>query len=176
MQIEVVAENLKIPWGMQIAENGDLYFTERPGRVRVIAHGELQEEPLYTFEEPFITFGESGLLGIVLDPNHAENGYLYVMHSYEEGSEIYNRVVRLVEKDGMATMDQVLIDQIPGGRIHNGGRIEIGPDGKLYITTGDSGIATLAQNPESLGEKILRINLDGSIPEDNPFANSPVYT
>jgi glucose/arabinose dehydrogenase len=172
----IIADNLEVPWSMAVSETGRIYFTERPGRIRLIENGILQEEPLYVFDPPFTTFGESGLMGIVLDPNHSQNGYLYVMHSYVDGPEILNRVVRLVEEDGEVYMDHILIDEIPGSRIHNGGRIKIGPDGKLYITTGDAGISTLAQNPSNLAGKILRLELDGSIPVDNPDPNSPIYS
>ena len=102
--------------------------------------------------------------------------YIYVMHSYAEGNKIYNRVVRLVEKNNKASVDRVLLDKIPGGRIHNGGRIKIGPDQKLYITTGDAGNSALAQDLTSVAGKILRIELDGGIPADNPIINSPIYS
>lgn len=98
------------------------------------------------------------------------------MHSYLENNKIYNRIVRLIEKDNKASIDAIIIDSIPGGQIHNGGRIKIGPDNKLYITTGDSGNPALAQDLKSTAGKILRIELDGSIPKDNPFVNSPVYS
>ena len=75
-----------------------------------------------------------------------------------------------------AYIDKILIDKIPGGEIHNGGRIKIGPDNKLYITTGDAGNPSLAQNLKSTAGKILRIELNGNIPIDNPFINSPVYS
>jgi glucose/arabinose dehydrogenase len=98
------------------------------------------------------------------------------MHSYTEGNQIYNRVVRLVEQNNKASIDRILLDKIPGGRIHNGGRLKIGPDQKLYITTGDAGNSTLAQDLTSTAGKILRIELDGRIPADNPIMNSPVYS
>jgi glucose/arabinose dehydrogenase len=93
-----------------------------------------------------------------------------------ENGRIYNRVVRLLERNDKASIHGVIIDKIPGGRIHNGGRIKIGPDQKLYITTGDSGVANLAQDIQSLAGKILRLHLDGRIPSNNPFPNSPVYS
>jgi len=100
---------------------------------------------------------------------------MYVVHTYEENDQLFNRVIRLIVNNLSARIDTTLIDRIPGGRIHNGGRIKIGPDNKLYITTGDAGNSLLSQDVNSLAGKILRIELDGSIPEDNPYSNSPIY-
>ncbi|WP_070000725.1 PQQ-dependent sugar dehydrogenase [Cellulosilyticum sp. I15G10I2] len=175
-EIEVVAENLHIPWGIAISDEGKIYFTERSGAIRVIEEGELQPEPIITLGPPFVSSGEGGLMGIALDPDFSQNHYMYVMHTYNEGNQIYNRVIRLIKQDNRAIIDQVLIEGIPGGRIHNGGRIKIGPDQKLYIATGDAGVPALAQERASTAGKILRIALDGSIPEDNPIPNSPVYS
>lgn len=175
-KIEVIAENLYVPWAIDISNEGTIYFTERSGAVRIIKDGKLYPQPLIKFGTPFVSLGEGGLMGIVLDPNYLQNHYVYVMHTYEEGNRIYNRVVRLIENNNKAFIDRVIIDKIPGGRIHNGGRIKIGPDQKLYITTGDAGNSALAQDSASTAGKILRIELDGSIPEDNPIVSSPVYS
>ena len=175
-EIEVIAENLYVPWAIDISDEGDLYFTERSGSIRVIENGKLNPQPLITLRTPFINQGEGGLMGIALDPNFSQNNYLYVMHSYTEDNQIYNRVIRLVKNDNMASIDRVLLDKIPGGQIHNGGRIKIGPDQNLYITTGDAGNSALSQDTTSTAGKILRIQLDGSIPEDNPIINSPIYS
>jgi glucose/arabinose dehydrogenase len=175
-EIKVIAENLYVPWAIAVSDEGKLYFTERSGTIRIIEGGILRLLPLITFPAPFVSQGEGGLLGIELDPNFTQNRYMYVMHTYSEGNQIYNRVVRLVENNNRASINRVLIDKIPGGRIHNGGRVKIGPDQKLYITTGDAGNAALAQNLQSTAGKILRIELDGRIPADNPFGNSPVYS
>lgn len=174
--IEIVAENLYVPWAIDISNEGNIYFTERSGVIRIIEGGKLRPQPLITFRSPFISQGEGGLMGIVLDPNFSKNHYMYVMHTYAEGRRIYNRVVRLIENNNRATLDQVILDKIPGGQIHNGGRLKIGPDQKLYITTGDAGNSALSQDPTSLAGKILRIELDGRIPNDNPIINSPVYS
>lgn len=173
---EVVAEHLDVPWAIDMAADGRIFFTERPGRVRVIQAGKLQAEPLIAFPAPFISEGEGGLLGLALDPKFAENHYLYVYHTYKEGEEVYNRVLRLREENNVALIDKILIDKIPGSGIHNGGRLKIGPDQLLYITTGDARIPELAQTRASLAGKILRIQLDGSIPADNPFPGSPVFS
>ena len=175
-EIEIIAKNLNVPWAIDISNEGKIYFTERSGTVRVIENGKLNPTPLITFSKPFISQGEGGLMGIALDPNYSNNHYIYVMHSYLEVNQIYNRVVRLIENNNKASIDRVLIDKIPGGQIHNGGRIKIGPDNKLYITTGDAGNSSLSQSYTSLAGKILRIELDGRIPRDNPFPNSPVYS
>lgn len=175
-EIEVIAENLYVPWAIAISDEGKIYFTERSGTIRIIENGQLHSEPLITFDVPFISEGEGGLMGIVLDPNYSQNRYIYVMHSYVENNQIYNRVVRLIEQNNKALIDGVIIDKIPGGRIHNGGRIKIGPDKKLYISTGDAGNSSLAQDMTSTAGKILRIELDGSIPKDNPIIDSPVYS
>lgn len=174
--IEIAADNLYIPWAIAISNEGTLYFTERSGAVRIIEKGELLTQPLIEFQPPFISQGEGGLMGIVLDPDFSQNHYIYVMHTYAEELQVYNRVIRLVEKDNTAIIDKILIDKIPGGNIHNGGRLKIGPDRNLYITTGDAGNPSLAQNLASTAGKILRIKPDGGIPEDNPFTGSPVYS
>lgn len=175
-EIEVVANNLNVPWGLAIHRNGDIYFTERNGNVRLIEDGVLYEEPLYTFGYPFQSVGEGGLMGIALDENFENNGYLYVMYTYREQGRLNNAAARLVKTNHELMFDQVLIDRIPAGRTHNGGRIKIGPDGKLYITTGDAEVPELSQDLTSLAGKILRINVDGSIPQDNPFPDSPIYS
>lgn len=175
-KIEVIAENLNVPWAMDISQEDTIYFTERSGSIRSVKNGKLNPQPLITFTEPFVSRGEGGLMGIALDPNFSNNQYIYVMHSYQEDGRIYNRVVRLIENNGVAAIDRVILDKIPGGYIHNGGRIKIGPDQKLYITTGDAGEPQLAQDITSTAGKILRIELNGKVPSNNPIADSPVYS
>ena len=175
-KIQVIAEKLYVPWAIAISEDGSLYFTERSGAIRKIKNEKLLPDALYLFGTPFVSQGEGGLMGIALDPNFSQNHFVYVMHSIAENNKTYNRVARLIENNDRLFMDKILIDKIPGGQIHNGGRIKIGVDNKLYITTGDSGNPSLAQDPLSTAGKILRINLDGSIPKDNPFPNSPIYS
>lgn len=175
---EIIAENLIVPWAIALREDGVFYVTERSGQIRIIEDGVLLPQPLFVFNfnSSFVSTGEGGLMGIELDPDFMDNRYIYVMHTYAEDNQLFNRVVRLKEQNNSAIIDKVLIDRIPGNPIHNGGRIKIGPDQKLYITTGDAGNSVLSQDPNSLAGKILRIALDGSIPEDNPFYGSPVYS
>lgn len=172
----IVAENLSAPWGMDISNEGNIYFTERSGTVKVIENGNSIPKTLIKLNESFYNQGEGGLMGIALDPSFSQNHYIYVMYSYFEDNNIFNKVIRLIENNNIASIDAIIIDKIPGSRIHNGGRIKIGPDNNLYITTGDAANPLLAQDLSSLSGKILRLELDGSIPNDNPFPNSPIYS
>lgn len=173
---EVVADRLDVPWAIEIAPDGTIFFTERPGVVRVIREGKLVKDPVIAMPSPFVSKGEGGLLGLALDPKFADNRYMYVYHTYEEKGQTKNRVLRLVERNDKATLDKVLIEGLPGSTNHNGGRIKFGPDGYLYITAGDRYEPPLAQDTKSLGGKILRIRSDGLIPADNPFPGSAVYS
>ncbi len=172
---EVVARELKAPWALAFAPDGRLFVTERGGTIRVVKDGEAQSPPYAQIE--VATVGEAGLLGLALDPEFESNGYLYVYHTYSDnGGALMNRVVRWQDDGEKATNPSVILDGIPGARYHNGGRLKFGPDGKLYVTNGDANSGGLAQDLNSLAGKILRINKDGSFPEDNPFPNSPVYS
>lgn len=173
--VEVVATGLEVPWALAFAPDGRLFVTERPGRLRVIVDGRLRPTPVATL--PVATSAESGLMGLALDPQFARNGYLYVMYTYRtQAGELRNRVARLTVRGDVAGDEQIVLDGIPGGVIHDGGRIAFGPDGKLYVTTGDASNGALAQDRRSLAGKILRINPDGTIPADNPFPGSPVFS
>ena len=175
VRVEVVAENLAVPWSIDWTPDGTALFTERGGSLRSIQNGTLVSEPLLTHSANTI---EGGLLGIAVDPDFGENNYIYLYYTYDEpGTDTNaNKAVRYTFVDGAVTEDLVLIDGIPGGAFHDGGRIQFGPDGKLYIATGDGGHPDLAQEPDSLAGKILRINPDGTVPGDNPFAGSPVWS
>ncbi|MDF2804090.1 MAG: Quinoprotein glucose dehydrogenase [Anaerocolumna sp.] len=173
---EVIADNLSAPWAMDISDDGTIYFTERSGNVRKIKGDILLPEPVITLVEPFVSQGEGGLLGLALDSDFSRNHYIYIMYTYREGDSLYNRVVRLLEDGDKAVEDAIIIDNIPGGFAHNGGRIKVGPYGQLYISTGDTGTALLSQDISSTAGKILRLETDGSIPLDNPYQDSPVFS
>ncbi len=174
---EVLVSGLQVPWDLAFAPDGRLFFTERGGTLRMIDQGKLADKPVFRFEDGLYKEAEAGVLGLTLDPDFAKNHYIYVYHSYQDsGGKPVNRVVRLIEQGGSAKLDRVIMDGLPGNRIHDGGRVRFGPDGMLYVTNGDAASPSLAQQPDSLAGKIFRVQPDGQVPKDNPFPGSPVYS
>jgi glucose/arabinose dehydrogenase len=173
-QQEVIADNLKVPWS--IDKHGNIiYITERPGSIVKIENGELNRQNV-ELEKKLSTASEAGLLGFVLTPDFSESDRAYAYYTYEDSSGQFNRIVTLHLKDNVWVEERLLLDHIPSGSWHQGGRLKIGPDGKLYATTGDAYKSVTAQDPQSLGGKIIKMNLDGSIPNDNPLPNSYTYS
>ena len=173
--VKVIAKNLDVPWAIDQASDGRLFFTERSGAIRIIlANMTLLDQPAAYINAA--VNGEAGLLGLALDPNFATNHRLFIYQTYSNGTAVFNKVLALTEKDNKIIDAKVILDGIPASTVDDGGRIKFGPDGKLYVGTGDAGKPDLAQNAKSLAGKILRINPDGSIPADNPFEGSPVYS
>lgn len=172
--MEVIAGNLDIPWSIE--KQGDtFYITERPGSIVKLEEGEVERQSV-ELEQEVSTAQEAGLLGFVLAPDFSESNQAYAYYTYENSEGQFNRIVTLQLEDNIWKEDRLLLDQIPSGTYHHGGRLKIGPDEKLYATTGDATNRDIAQDLDSLGGKILRLNLDGSIPDDNPFPDSYVYS
>ncbi len=174
-QVEVIAGGLEVPWAIAFAPDGRVFITERPGRLRVLRGGVLDPRPYFTLRD-VAAQGESGLLGVALHPVFPHQPFIYLYYTAVEGPQAYNRVIRLEEHAGQVRTWRVLLDRIPSFAYHDGGRIKFGPDGKLYIGTGYADNPLRAQQRDSLAGKILRVNDDGSIPADNPFPGSPVYS
>lgn len=173
---ETIVSGLDTPWSLAFAPDGRIFVTERPGLIRIVENGRVRPQPFADLRPQVAAEGEGGLLGLALDPAFAETHHLYVYLTYRYGDELRNRVLRLTEHDGAAQDPVGIVDGIPGAAIHDGGRIKFGPDGMLYVTTGDASNQGLAQDQHSLAGKILRLKPDGSIPPDNPFPGSPVYS
>jgi glucose/arabinose dehydrogenase len=162
----VVATGLEVPWGLAFLPGGDALFTERDsGRLlRMDASGNVEEVQTL----PTRGYGEGGSLGLAVSPGYERDGYVYAYYT----TGVDNRVVRF----RLGEEPEPILTGIPFNTYHDGGRIAFGPDGMLYVATGDAGDPTTSQDRGSLGGKILRLTPDGGVPQDNPFPGSPVYS
>jgi glucose/arabinose dehydrogenase len=165
--LEVVAEGLEAPWDVAFTPDGRTFVSERDsGRlVEIASDGSVDDVRTFDDVDPE---SEGGLLGLAVSPDHADDGWLYAYYTTPDD----NRIVRFT-LDGD---EEELVTGIPSSPIHNGGVIEFGPDGMLYAGTGDAGSADRAQDDSSLAGKILRLEPDGSVPDDNPAEGSLVWT
>lgn len=172
---EVWGSDLQVPWSINEAE-GVFYISERLGHIVKIDNGKMERQQVM-LDKPLSDAAEAGLLGFVLAPDYSNSKEAFAYYTYENSSGQYNRIVVLKQENDGWKETELLLDKIPSGQVHHGGRLKIGPDGKLYATTGDaSSDPEIAQDLDSLGGKIIRMNVDGSIPSDNPFPNSYVYS
>ena len=176
-RLSTVATNLEVPWALVFLPASPLggpdrgiLFTERPGRVRLIdTMGKLLPDPIVNIDD-VLAKGEGGLLGITIHPNFPQNHFVYLYYTYANSNgQTLNRVVRAKFENNLLSDKTIIVDKIPGALFHNGGRIKFGPDGFLYITTGDSQDPSLAQNKNSLAGKILRVTDSGKPAPGNPY-------
>jgi YVTN family beta-propeller protein len=167
---ETVVTGVDYPAAMAFAPDGRLFFTEvQTGQIRIVKNGVLLPAPFSTFDvaqQP-----ETGLLGLALDPHFAQNHFVYVFYTQKAAGGLAgpNRVVRLTDVNDKGTHLTPILPNLPSGPIHDAGRLRFGPDGKLYVSIGETDHMGDSQDLGSLAGKILRINPDGSIPPDNPF-------
>lgn len=170
-----VITGLDIPWEILYGPDGWLWVTERFGRISRV-HPETGEQDIILDHSGFVVQqGESGMLGMALHPEFPEDRRVYVVYTYPANG-IKEKLVHF-SYDGYELIDEtVLIEGIEGNSTHNGSRLIFTPDSKLLMTTGDAQDLSAPQNPDHMSGKILRINPDGTIPEDNPIPGSYVYT
>lgn len=170
VRAEVVASGLDTPWDLSFAPDGSLWFTERGGRVSRL---DLEAGTISVLGQIDVhESGESGLMGMAFHPAFPDSPFVYFAHSYRAGGGIRNRLIRATYRDGRLGSSQVLLDDIPGRSNHDGARLAVGPDRMLYMTMGDAGNASAAQDRESPSGKILRLALDGRPAPGNPFGNA----
>lgn len=170
------ATHLTTPWSLAFAPDGRLFFTEQPGRLRVIENGTVVAAPVLDLTSQ-TAGGEGGTTGMDLDPGFANNNRLYLHFCIQ--SPAHCQVVRVIVTGNMGTIDKVLLDYpVSTGQFdHTGGRLKVGPDNLLYLSTGDHTDAQSAQDPASWNGKILRMNLDGTPAAGNPIPQNPyVYS
>jgi glucose/arabinose dehydrogenase len=164
----VLATDLRIPWALAFLPNGNIIFTERAGKVRMLANNQIVD--IATING--VHHGsEGGLLGIAVHPQFATNNYVYIYFTYQSSGQRFNKLNRYTFTNNQLTNETTIIGDIPGAGYHDGGRIKFGPDGFLYITTGDAGNTAAAQNTNSLAGKILRVTDTGAPAPGNPFNN-----
>jgi glucose/arabinose dehydrogenase len=170
-----IAGSLMAATNMEFSPDGRLFVLEQAGKILIIKNGKLLPTPLLTLEVD--SSAEGGLLGLAFDPQFNINGHFYVYYT-KTGDPSTNQISRFTisaTNPDIADPNSELtvLDNIPAGRRHNGGQIQFGPDGKLYVATGDTNNPSDVQSLETLSGKILRINADGSVPADNPFVRTP---
>ena len=173
-KVEVIATGLEAPSGLSFAPDGRLFATERPGRIRIIENAVLLAKPALTLSDVFAQ-AEAGALDITLHPQFNDNHYVYLVYtaSYPERDPVI-RLVRYRELENTLSERIVLFEAAIGAVTHDGARVRFGPDGKLYMTLGDANNTSLPQDLAAFNGKIIRLNADGTVPSDNPFA-SPIF-
>lgn len=172
---KVLTENLNYPWEILWGPDNKLWITERGGKISRVDPASGAVTPLFTISD-VVSQGEGGLLGMVLHPNFNTTPEVFVAYNYLKSGTYTNKIVKFTYNGTTLTNPLVLLDNIPASSIHNGTRLAISRDKKLYITSGDASISSRAQDKSNSAGKIQRINLDGSIPADNPIPGSPLWS
>jgi len=169
-----IVSGLNYPWEILWGQDNFIWMTERGGKISRVNPTTGAVSLLHTITE-VVTNGEGGLLGMVMHPNFSANPFVYVSYNYNSGG-YKEKVVRFTYTGTALISPFTIIENIPASSIHNGSRLVITPDLKLFISTGDAANQSLPQNTSSLSGKILRLSLDGTIPADNPVAGNPYWS
>ncbi|MHC1774882.1 MAG: PQQ-dependent sugar dehydrogenase [Lentimicrobium sp.] len=170
-----IISGLNTPWEIFWGPDSHIWFTERLGKVSRLNPATGQRSVLLTIPDVIET-GESGLLGLTLHPDFTDEPFVYLVYTYMSGSAMKEKLVRYTWNGLALENPEVLIDNINANTNHDGSRLTFGPDGKLYMSTGDAWTTGYSQNLNYLNGKILRINDDGSIPSDNPFPGKYIWS
>jgi aldose sugar dehydrogenase len=171
----VIAQGFNYPWEIVWGSDGFIWMTERSGKISRINPATGAVSLTHTITE-VVANGEGGLLGMALHPNFATTPHVFIAYNYNTGGNYREKIVRFTFSSGTLINPTTILDNIIAASIHNGCRLLITPDLKLFITTGDANNTALSQTNSSPNGKILRLNLDGSIPADNPVAGNPLWS
>ena len=171
----VIVSNLNFPWEILWGPDNIIWMTERGGKISRVNPATGAVSIVFTINE-VVSTGEGGLLGMTLHPNFSSNPHVFVVYDYDNGSGYKEKIVRYTYNGTSLSSPVTIIDNINASNIHNGSRLAISPDLKLFITTGDASDPANSQNVSSKNGKILRLNLDGTIPADNPVAGNPYWS
>jgi glucose/arabinose dehydrogenase len=171
----IVAQGLDFPWEILWGPGDKIWFTERVGRVSTLDPKTGDVSKLLTLDDVY-SVSESGLLGLALPADLSQNPYVFIAYTYKKSDANTLKVVRYDYRESALSNPLVILDDVRGGGIHNGCRLLISPDNKLFVTTGDSNDQSLPQDVSAKNGKILRINFDGTVPSDNPIAGNPVWS
>ena len=174
----IVKQNLQHVWEMIWGPDNHIWFTERDGKISkmnpttgaIVFSASINE---------VVSSGEGGLLGMALHPDFLNNGLLYVVYNYNSSNGYREKLVRYTFSNNSITNPTTLIENISASGIHNGSRVRVVNEStgtKIYFTTGDASNSTIAQDVNAKNGKVLRLNADGTIPADNPFAGNPVWS
>ncbi|GAB5452247.1 MAG: hypothetical protein Hals2KO_25750 [Halioglobus sp.] len=186
-EVELFSDDLRLPWDLEFLPDGTMLITEKKGRVVAM---DASGKALTALQVSVIDTHEAGLMGLAIDPDFNSNRYVYLAYTYKlddtdpafakpeqwNFQRVLNKIERWELNDGLLENPLVLKDDIPGSIEHTGMRLEFGPDGKLYASTGDANTDVLSQDIAFLGGKVLRMNPDGTVPDDNPIPGSYVYS
>ncbi len=177
LAVSVVATNLDYPWDLcwDNYQGNILWFTEIKGTVNQLNTDTGAIKTLLRLDDVLVK-KSYGLLGFAVHPDMEHHPYIFLHYTYLKNEEIRTKLVRYHYSNGMLESPKVLLEDIPGATYHNGSRIVISPDNKVLISLGDAGRKRLAQNVNEITGKVLRLNMDGTIPSDNPIKDSPVWS
>lgn len=170
----VLTESLSQPWEILWGPDNFIWMTERGGKISRVNPATGISSLIHTLSD-IDARGEGGLLGMVLHPNFNSSPFVYLVYNYSSAGNYLEKVVRLSYSAGKLANPEIIIDNIKAANIHNGSRLVIVND-KLFITTGDAANTSLPQDNNFLSGKVLRLNLDGSLPTDNPFTGTAIWS
>ena len=175
IDIQILSQNLTYPWELLWGPDNFIWMTERGGKISRVNPDNGTVNTVFTVPD-VKSIGEGGLLGMVLHPSFSLNPHVFIAYNYDKAGTYTEKIVRYTYNGSTLVNPLIILDNIPASSIHNGCRLVISSDLKLFISTGDASNQTSAQNINYLSGSMLRLNLDGSIPSDNPVNSNPVWT